>query len=107
MSEAKTYVRVDQHGVMRIGPTRISLDSVVIAFQQGDSPETIQQNYPGLSLEEVYGAITYYLANHEEVDRYLERQERVWEEWRQKIEQTPSPVVERLRALLRAKGQEG
>ena len=39
------------------------LDSVVAAFHQGHSAETIAQQYPALSLEEIYGAITYYLAN--------------------------------------------
>jgi len=51
----------------------------VIAFQQGHSAETIQQLYPALSLEEVYGAIAFYLANRDEVDQYLERQEQLWD----------------------------
>lgn len=101
MNSTKNYVRMDEHGVMRVGETDISLDSVVIAFQEGQSPESIQQDYPGLSLEEVYGAITYYLANGDEVHQYLERQDKRWEEWRKRMEAVPSPVVERLRALRR------
>ena len=84
---------------MRVGPLGISLDSVVVAFQQGFSAETIQQLYPSLSLEEVYGAIAYYLANRNEVDEYLTRQELLWEQARQHSAQNPSPVVQRLRAL--------
>jgi uncharacterized protein (DUF433 family) len=59
MSEEKSYVRVDEHGVLRVSDTRVMLDSVIAAFQQGHSPETIRQQYPALSLEEVYGSITH------------------------------------------------
>ncbi|NCR39656.1 MAG: DUF433 domain-containing protein, partial [Microcystis aeruginosa W13-11] len=48
--------------------TRISLDSVVYSFLNGESPKSIAQNFPLLSLEQVYGAIAFYLANRELVD---------------------------------------
>lgn len=99
MIDSRNYVRADEHGVLRIGSTRVSLDSVAYAFQQGHFPDTIREQYPALSLEEVYGAIAFYLANRAEVDQYLDRQERQWADLRQQAEQTPSPVVERLRAL--------
>src|SRR5437763_11990870 len=99
MSEPKTYIRIDEHGARRVGQTRVSLDSVVIAFQQGHSPETIRQQYPSLTLEEVYGAITYYLANREAVEQYLERQQVLWDGLRQKAKENTSQVVERLRKL--------
>ena len=99
MDEEKRYVRVDEHGVMRIGNSRVMLDSIVAGFEQGHSPETLQQQYPTLSLEEVYGAITYYLAYTDEVHAYLKRQDELWEAWRVKSETRSSPVVERLRAL--------
>ncbi len=82
-----------------MGSLGVSLDSVVIALQQGHSAETIQQLYPALSLEEVYGAITYYLAKRNEVDQYLERQAHLWDQVRQRAAQNPSPVVQRLRAI--------
>jgi uncharacterized protein (DUF433 family) len=107
MSEPKNYVRVDENGVFRVGTTRVMLDSVVAAFEQGHSPETIRQQYPALGLEEVYGAITYYLAHHQEVTEYLQRQGVVWDQWRSKSEGKPSAVVERLRALREAPMPEG
>lgn len=55
-----------------VAGTRISLDSVVYSFLDGESPESISQNFPLLSLEQVYGAITFYLANREFVDAYLD-----------------------------------
>lgn len=53
--------------------TRVSLDSVVYAFLRGESPEGVTESFPALTLEQVYGAITYYLANHRQVDAYLRR----------------------------------
>src|SRR5918992_116602 len=55
--------------------------------------------HPTLSLEEVYGAITYYLAHTDEVHAYLKRQDELWEAWRAKSATQLSPVIERLRAL--------
>jgi uncharacterized protein (DUF433 family) len=99
MLEAKTYVRADEYGVLRIGNTRVSLDSIVYAFRQGHETEAIRQQYSALSLEEVHGALAFYLANREEVDRYLLSQQQAWDQLRQQAEQQPHPVVERLRAL--------
>jgi uncharacterized protein (DUF433 family) len=99
MNEEKRYVRVDEHGAMRIGNSRVMLDLIVAGFEQGQSPETLQQQYPALSLEEVYGAITYYLAHTDEVHAYLKRQDELWEAWRAKSASRSSPVAERLRAL--------
>ena len=92
------YVRDDEHGVKREGQTRVMLDSVIAAFQQGHSAETIAQKYPAVTLEEIYGAITYYLANRAEIDRYLCRQEEVWKQEREKAKAVASPVVARLRS---------
>lgn len=63
-------------GVLRIGKTRVSLDSVIIAFNSGATPEQIVQDFDTLTLAEIYAAITYYLHNREEVDAYLEKREK-------------------------------
>jgi uncharacterized protein (DUF433 family) len=105
MSEAPAaaaYVRTDEHGVLRVGQGRVMLDSVVAAFWAGHSPETIREQYPALSLEEVYGALTYYLAHTPEVDAYLRRQDAVWAGERARAAASPAPVAARLRALRRA-----
>jgi hypothetical protein len=70
----KQYVEHRDKGYWVAG-TRISLDSVVYSFLNGESPESIAQNFPLLSLERVYGAIAFYLANRELVDAYLEEGE--------------------------------
>src|SRR2546422_1081750 len=55
--------------------TRISLDSIVYAFKRGAAPESIQRAFPLLTLEEIYGAITFYLAHEQEIDAYLAQAE--------------------------------
>jgi uncharacterized protein (DUF433 family) len=54
--------------------SRVSLDSIVYAFVSGESAESIAQAFPVLTLEQVYGAITFYLAHRDEIDRHLEQQ---------------------------------
>lgn len=58
-------------GVVRITGTRVTLDTVVGAFLDGATPETIAQQYPSLSLADVYAVISYYLRHRAEVDAYL------------------------------------
>ena len=94
----KPYV-CENNGVLRVGEADISLDSVVIAFQDGLTPEAIQLQYPALTLEEVYGAITHCLANQAAVDQYLARQAQLWSDLRRSSKRKPSPVVTRLRAM--------
>jgi uncharacterized protein (DUF433 family) len=87
---AKEYIEERSHGLYVAG-TRVSLASVVIQFRQGASPETILQNFPSLvSLENVYGAVAYYLANQPEVDQYLKAQELKWAEFRNTADAPPS-----------------
>ena len=60
-----------QDDTFRVKGSRVSLDSVIIAFLRGASPESIQRSFPTISLEAVYGAIAFYLANQNEIDEYL------------------------------------
>jgi uncharacterized protein (DUF433 family) len=57
-----------RNGGYYVAGTRVSLDSIVSSFNGGESPETIRQNFPSRSLEQVYGAITFYLAHEKEID---------------------------------------
>ena len=68
-----------REGFYRVAGTRVSLDSIVYAFLSGQSAESIAQSFPVLKLEQVYGAITFYLANREAIDRYLEAQEQEYD----------------------------
>lgn len=64
------YVRIVE-GVYRIGETRVSLDSLVYLFREGLSAESMVESYAALTLEEVHGALAFYLGNQEVIDRYL------------------------------------
>lgn len=93
------YVTQDQAGVLRVGSSHVMLDSVLAAFLEGHSAETIQSLYPTLSLESVYGAIAHYLGHRQEIDSYLNQQDATWAKWREQTERSAAPVVRRLRAL--------
>jgi len=67
---AKEYVEQREGGYWIAG-TRVSLDSIVYAFLRGAAPESIAQSFPVLKLEEVYGAVTYYLGHQEDLNSYL------------------------------------
>ncbi|MCH8124759.1 DUF433 domain-containing protein [candidate division KSB1 bacterium] len=69
----KPYIEKRKEGYWIVG-SRVSLDSVVYAFLEGQSAESIAQAFPVLSLEQVYGAIAYYLANKKNIDAYLKNQ---------------------------------
>jgi uncharacterized protein (DUF433 family) len=71
---AESYVEQRDGGYWVTG-TRVSLDSLVYAFREGHTAESMAQSFPVLTLEQVYGAITYYLANREVIDAYLRQQE--------------------------------
>jgi uncharacterized protein (DUF433 family) len=59
-------------GTWRIAGTRVSLDSVIHSFWEGATPEEICQDFPSLSLAQVYEAIAYYLKQRDKVDAYLQ-----------------------------------
>jgi uncharacterized protein (DUF433 family) len=66
-------LRSDADGVIRVGSSRVTLDTVVGAFQNGCTAEEIVMKYPSLDLTDVYATITYYLWNRAEIDAYLTR----------------------------------
>ncbi|MGH9222142.1 MAG: DUF433 domain-containing protein [Vicinamibacterales bacterium] len=82
-----TYVEQRENAYMLSG-TRVSLDSVVYGFLSGDSAETIAQAFPVLSLEQVYGAIAFYLAHRDEIDRYLDTRAKDFEAQREASRET-------------------
>jgi uncharacterized protein (DUF433 family) len=67
---------LDSEGVLRVGGTRITLDTILNAYEQGAQPEEIVRRYPSLQLADVHAVISYYLRHGEEVSSYLEEQRR-------------------------------
>lgn len=71
------------------------LAHLVREFQLGELPEAIRSHYPTLSLEQVYGAITFYLGAKEEVEKDVAERERVEDE-STKTHPAPPQLKERL-----------
>lgn len=97
-------VRKDEGGTLRVGNTRVSLDSVVYAFNRGEDAAEIQRNFDTLSLAEIHAAIAYYLHNKEKVDKYLVKREKEFDEQRAKYEKEFPPNVTREMLLARKNG---
>jgi len=76
----------DERDVLRIGDTRVSLDTVIFAFNQGSTPEEIVVDYSTLDLSDVYAVITYYLQNQTEIEAYLQRRQTQRDEVRREME---------------------
>src|ERR1043166_8452365 len=98
MRMSKDYV-TQINGAYRITGTRISLDSIVYAFLDGQTPESIVQSFPLLTLEQVYGSIAFYLANRAEIDAYLEKGEVEFEALRQQLREQNLPLHQKLMAF--------
>jgi uncharacterized protein (DUF433 family) len=80
--KTNTYVEQRDGGYYVTG-SRVSLDSIVYAFLEGHTAESIAQAFPTLTLEQAYGAIAFYLAHRAEVDEHLERSRQEFESKRQ------------------------
>ena len=92
---------VDAHGVMRVGSTRVTLDTVLAAFADGATAEEIVQQYPSLQLADVYSVIGYYLRHIAEVDAYLQQRHQQRATVRQQNEARFDPHGVRERLLAR------
>jgi uncharacterized protein (DUF433 family) len=98
-------LQIDEHGTARVGGTRVTLDSVIAVFKQGGTAEEIVQSFPTLDLPDVYAVLTFYLRNQDQVESYLEQQDREAEAVRAEMEKyfNNSGLRERLLARKRAK----
>ena len=86
----------------RITGTRVSLDSIVYDYLSGLSPENIADNFDTLSLEQVYGAITYYLSHRNEVDRHLMQNRAKFEALRKKARESHPLLYRKLEEMQEA-----
>jgi hypothetical protein len=101
----KSYIEYRNEGYWVEG-TRISLDSIVYAFQKGLSPESIVQSFPLLTLEQVYGAIAFYLANRADINVYLAAEEEAFDVMPQPL-QTDDPALYNKLMAAKAVRQQG
>jgi len=64
-------LQTDEDGAVRVGGTRVTLDAVVAAFQDGATAEEIAERFPAVALPDVYAVIAYYLRHRPEVESYI------------------------------------
>ncbi|MEW6368660.1 MAG: DUF433 domain-containing protein [Acidobacteriota bacterium] len=93
-------LQTDQDGSVRVGNTRVTIEILVGAFNDGFSPEEIVAQYPVLDLADVYAVIGYYLRHRSEIDAYVAERARGAMDIRRTIEASfpPHGIRERLLA---------
>ncbi len=92
----------EERGVLRVGKTRVSFESLWAAYQRGESPEAIQENFPSCSLTEIYAVIAHALAKPLDIKAYLERRMREDTASLALVEQEPKSIALRTKILARA-----
>jgi uncharacterized protein (DUF433 family) len=103
MTDTAPPVSTDPDRVIRVAGTRVTLDTVVEAFEEGFTPEEIQQQYSSLGLGDVYGAIAYYLNHRGGVTAYMEERRRQGAAVRSEIDAREDRTEFRRRVLARQK----
>ena len=91
-----------REGVYYVAGTRISLDSIVYAFREGCSPETIREDFEGLTLARVYGAIAFYLNHQADIDTYLLQRKEQWAELERQGTPASADLLARLESARRS-----
>jgi len=104
-SEAPPLCR-DASGALRVGHSRVLVDLVIGAFQDGATPEAIAQRYPAATLADIYAVIAYYLRHRGDMEAYLAAREQQARELRQRIERRQGDLAD-LRSRLLARQQSG
>ncbi len=94
----------DADGTLRIGDSRVLMELVVRAFQDGATPEAIVQRYDTLALADVYAVIAYFLRHQSEVENYLALREKQADRLQERIEDQQGDLSE-IRARLLARRQ--
>jgi uncharacterized protein (DUF433 family) len=103
-------LQADEHGSIRVSGTRVTLDTIIARYHQGDTPETIHEGFDVVPITDIYAVIAYYLGHRDELDAYLKRRQEEADRIRQEIEANYTPqqrdLHERLRLLAEKKRHE-
>ena len=88
-------------GLIRVSGTRVTLDSILLAFSDGATPEEIAQQYPTVPLADIYPLIGYCLRHAAEMEEYLCKRQRESHEVQRQNEARWKPDGIRQRLLSR------
>src|SRR5260370_27105375 len=91
------YVAKNPSGGWRVAGTRVSLDSIVHAYWSGRLPEAIVADFPSLSLEQVHGAIAFYLRHRTTIDQFMAEQNARWRQFQDESAARHAPLLQRIR----------
>lgn len=86
----------------RVAGTRVSLDSLIYLYREGISPEGMVESYPALTMEQVHGALAFYLANQKEMDAYLAKADALAELQHQESRRTNAELIAKLQRMRHA-----
>jgi uncharacterized protein (DUF433 family) len=95
----------DEVGGIRVGSSRVTLDSLLASYHNGATPEEIAIQFSVLRLEDIYTTIAYYLNHRQEIDSYLEQRSQQAQQLRQQLSQKHNLVDLRQRLLTRSQSQ--
>ena len=91
-------------GVIRVGNTRVTLETLIYQFKNGSTAEEIVFQYPVLDLADVYAVIGFYLKHQTAVENYL-LSSKVAAECIQPIVQQQFPAMDLRQRLLTRQAQ--
>lgn len=97
----------DESGAVRVGDSRVLLELVIHAFENGETPESIAQQYPTTTLADIYGVIAYYLRHQDEVAAYLSTRDSKAKEVRKRIEDRQGDLSDLRQRLLARRDARG
>lgn len=96
-------LKTDEHGMIRVSGTRVTLDTLIGFYKQGETPEDLHEGFDTVPLHDIHVVIAYYLANREVIDDYLDKNRQDADRIRAEIEANYTPEqkasIERLRKL--------
>ena len=85
-------LKTDDSGAIRVSSTRVTLDTLINFYLQGESPEALHEGFPTVPLTDIYAVIAYYLAHRDDVDAHLRQRAEDAQRTRESVEAQNPPL---------------
>jgi uncharacterized protein (DUF433 family) len=69
--ELPDFLHLTPHGGIRLTGSRIGLEHIIQAYNDGEIAEMIACRFPSLGLSHIYKVLAFYLDNKAAVDEYV------------------------------------
>lgn len=102
----KIPLQTDDHGTIHVSGTRVTLETIINYYLQGETPEALHDGFPTVPLTDIYAVIAYYLSNRADIDAYLAQRETITAQIRQENEANYTPEQRAFQEKLRHLAQE-